>query len=99
MQTAAIYLSFPMLHVIVPAAMKKHRIDTQWFLLKIEAAGYTMHSLAPKLSGRNKTLDYASLYNLIHGRRAMSLLEAYELAEALDLPLEEIARRALGKRR
>lgn len=98
MQARLNYLSFPILRVIVPPAMKKHRIDTAWFLSRIEAAGYSMNSLAPKLSGRNEAMNYASLYNLIHGDRAMSFDEAVELSEILGVGLDEMKRRVKGKR-
>lgn len=88
---------------MVPPAMakkaKKHPIDTAWFLARIEEKDLSIHAIAPKMSGRNSTLNYASLHLMLHGQRAMSLAEAVQLAEILELPLEDVARRALGKRR
>lgn len=82
-----------------PAPMKKHPIDTRWFLKRMEELDLSMHSTAASISGRNGKLDYASMYRLIHGDRAMSLQEALELSEILKTPLETIAKKALGKGR
>lgn len=83
---------------MVRRPMKKHPIDTAWFLKKMESLGLNMHSLAPTIQGLNGPLDYAAFYRMIHGVRAMSLSEALQLAEILKAPLETIAKKALGKR-
>lgn len=83
---------------MVRRPMKKHPIDTAWFLKKMEDAGQSMHTLAPKIQGLRGELDYAALYRMIHGERAMSLSEAVQLAEILKAPIEIIAKKALGKR-
>lgn len=99
MQALAIHLRIPKLRVIVPPAMKKHPIDTAWFLARLEDAGLTMHALVGKIEGLNGKLDYGAIYRMLHGDRAVSLSEALQLAQILDQPLEELAKRALGKKR
>jgi len=79
--------------------VKKHPIDTPWFLARLEDVDRTMHGLVGKIEGLNGKLDYGAIYRMLHGERAMSLSEAYQLAQILEQPLDEIARRALGKRR
>lgn len=79
--------------------MKRHPIDTAWFLARMESQGLSMHTLAPRVKGQSGPLTYSNFYRLIHGERAMSLSEAEQLADLLDVSLEEIARRALGRRR
>ncbi len=79
--------------------MKRHPIDTAWFLARMEALGLSMHTVAPRVKGLSGPLTYSNFYRLIHGERAMSLSEGAQLAELLEVELTEIARRALGKRR
>lgn len=90
---------YPTIRVKVRFPMKKHPIDTPWFLAKMEARGLSMHTIAPKVKGLNGPLTYSNFYRLMHGERAMSLSEAWQLSEILGVELNEIARRALGKRR
>jgi hypothetical protein len=91
------FLRNPIGDGMVRRPMKKHPIDTKWFLNRIEDMGESIHALAPRMTGRNKKLDYSSLYRVLHGERAMSLQEAVEIAELLKTPLETVARKALGK--
>lgn len=79
--------------------MKKRPIDTAWFLAKIEAKGLSIHTLVGKVEGLSGKLTYSNLHRMIHGQRAMSLSEACQLSDILGVPLEELARRALGKKR
>lgn len=102
MQALSILLRFPPLYVIVPPAMAKkppkHPIDTRWFLRKIEDSGANISALAPRIRGLNGPLTQSNFYRMIHGERAMSLSEAVQLSAILAEPLDEIARRALGKK-
>lgn len=79
--------------------MKKHPIDTRWFLKRMEDLDLSIHTVAPQIRGLSGKLDYASCYRMIHGERAISLSEAMQLAEILDTPLEMIAKKALGRGR
>ena len=98
MQALALRLRIPALRVIV-RPVKKHPIDTQWFLSRLEAADLTMHQLVGKLRGLNGPLDYGAIYRMLHGERAMSLSEADQLSDILGVELKELAKRALGKKR
>jgi hypothetical protein len=75
-------------------------IDTQWFMRKIEMSSYgSGRRLALKMVNRQgKTMDQASLVRMLNGERDMSLHEAIQLSELLNVPLSEIAERALGQR-
>lgn len=79
--------------------MKRHPIDTAWFLARMESQGLSMHTLAPRVKGLSGPLTYSNFYRLIHGERAMSLSEGAQLATLLGVSIEEIAHRALGRRR
>lgn len=80
--------------------MKKvHPIDTNWFIARMTARGLSINGLAPRLTGHRGPMTYSNFYRLLHGEYAMTLIVATELAEILGVRLDEIARRALGKRR
>lgn len=82
--------------------MKKTVIDTEWFLKQLEARELSVRELASKMTNRQgNVMDRGDLWRLLHGERAreMTVAEASRLSELLEQPVEEIVRRALGKRR
>lgn len=99
MQAIHLNLIKPMRYVIVRCPMKKHLIDTPWFLRRMDDLNLSMHTVAPMVEGLNGKLDYSSFYRMIHGVRAMSLSEAMQLSDILKTPIETIAKKALGKGR
>lgn len=87
--------------------MKKD-IDTEWFLEKIRAHPFnagekwgrsfgTARQLAALMTNQvGEQMDIASLTRMLKGERNMSLSEAVQISTILEVPLEEIAERALG---
>ncbi len=97
MQGFQFNLRMPIRCGMVRHPMKKRPIDTAWFLERIAAAGpsyNTVAKLAPHIWGLKGRLDYASLYRMIHGERAMSLSEAKQLARLLGVSLRVIGEHA-----
>lgn len=74
--------------------VSKYKIDTDWFLKKL--GGRSILEILPRMRGRRGrgTMDYASLYRLIHGEREILLREAKDLAVILDVSLDELGRHA-----
>lgn len=79
--------------------MKKHPIDTAWFVNRLKARGLSINGTAPSLTGHRGPMTYSNFYRLLHGEYAMTLIVAAELAEILEVDLDEISKRALGKKR
>jgi hypothetical protein len=85
---------------MVRPAMRKYQTDTRWFLEKLEAKGLTMFNLVGRWKGHNGVpMDYAGIHKRLHGERTITLDEARWLAHLLGESLEEVADRALGKKR
>lgn len=83
-------------------AMKKSKIDTAWFLIQIDESGLSIRELAGRMVNRQgKPMDRGNLWRLLHGTstREMTVSEAVQFSEILEISLDEIARRALGKKR
>lgn len=64
-------------------------INTKWFIDRLRDLGISQREL-----GRRIGMDASAVNLMIHGKRSISAEEAARIADILNLPLEEVLRRA-----
>lgn len=70
-------------------------IDTAWFIRRIEGLDLSLRKIAPLIRGRSgKSLDVAAVSLMLRGLREISLSEARQLANILEVPMSEVIKRA-----
>jgi len=74
----------------------RSRIDSDWFVAAIKASSYgSQRQFAGALKNRyGQVMEPASLCRLIAGKRTMLVSEARQIADLLQVPFAEVARRA-----
>lgn len=74
-------------------------IDTEWFFSKIAASACgSQRQVAKRMVNRQgKEMDVATLNRILKGTHPMLVEQAWQLAEILEIPLEEVCLRAIGQ--
>ncbi|HTL13084.1 MAG TPA: helix-turn-helix transcriptional regulator [Bdellovibrionota bacterium] len=70
-------------------------MNTAWFIKRIAESGYASQRELAEVLG----MGAPALSRMLHGERDMTVSEAWELAQALSVPVEEIVRQAMRESR
>lgn len=71
--------------------------DTEWFKRNIESKHESIRKFCKKIIGKSgNPLDVSAVSLVIHGKRQLTVDEAFQYAELLGVDVGEICRRIRG---